>query len=162
MNTFKRCFQSFLCIIFAIAMLFLIAGCSGGCANKKPTTVVLQTSQVTHVGVTTAIRTWDTYVAQQVAEIRVSETSTNAVDLKAAAERKAKLVEQAKQVRDAYAKYRASQTAALSIAAEVAKIPPGDTNAPAGQDKLDAALAIANVALSEVGILLTAFGVEVK
>lgn len=136
---------------------------SPGCAYfKSSSTVALQASGVTHIGVETGLRTWDAYVGQQVAEIKALEASPDPNVLKAAKERRAKLVNQVLQVKAGYGKYRYAQISFLKVLKKVAQLSPDDPNLPLEQDSLNKALEASNTALTELGSLLTAFGVTIK
>lgn len=148
-------------VFFPIVMIGVVLPMGIGCATK-PTTAALNASKLTHVGVAAAMRAWNAHIRQQVAEIAVSETLTNAAELKATKERKAKLVAQARQVRDAYEAYQMAQIAAVEIAAQLASLPTDSTGAPVAQDHLDRARGGVTAALAKVGKLLAASGVEVK
>lgn len=153
----KSKLKSLLAAALVACGLISVVGWSG--CQSTPSTSALKASGVTHVGVTSGLRTWDVYVGREAAEIERLETASATKEV---ADRKAKLVKQATQVRDAYRKYQDTQTSVLTVAQEIAKIPPDSTNAPAGQDRLAVALSVSTVALNEVANLLVTFGVAIE
>lgn len=152
----KRKITSLLAAAFLACGLLTFVGCQSGC--KSTTKTAYRTSGVTHVTVASGLRGWNDYLAAKDAELKTLAVTD---PTKADAER-AKIGEQNAKVKDAYNKYQHAQVALLTAAQEFSKIPPNDPNAPAGADRLSAAVAAATATMGSVLALLADFGITVK
>lgn len=154
-------FKTSLCLLLVFIFTLGVAACIEGCA-RKPTTNALNASKVTHVGVTTGIRAWNTTVAARDAEIKVLEKSTNAAVLKGAEKRREALVKESRQVIESYRTYQAANKASMLIARELVDVPVDGTNGPAIQDQLDKSREKVKESLVDVGKVLAERNIDVK
>lgn len=151
----KRFYSLFVAICLSVIPLGIV-GCGSGCQSTTRTTYVA--SGATHVGVVTALKGWDAYLGQE--DARLAELAKT--DKAKADKERSDIADKNKQVRDAYAKYQASQIAVLTAAQEFAKVPANDPNAPGAQDRLSVAVAASSATLATLLDLLKTFGVKVQ